>query len=226
MAEKYGKKPPRFTKRWWKYFWHYYKIHTIVAVLLIIFIGTGIYNRITKPKYDLTLTYAGFTNYTSAQTEHIQNKLSKICPDTNKNGEGLLEFNVFSFLQDEKTDPEYNMAIATKFNLTIGEDEAYIYVIEKNYLDEFLRIESNHAAFRDVSEWCTADVDKDKLYMAGTKPVAISLSQNRTLKNAGILTDDTYLLIRYKPRNDQKEQVSGYKDAIKLANKIINNNIK
>ncbi len=222
MAERYGKIPPRFTKRWWKYFWHYYKIHTIVVVLAIIFIISGIYGKLTEPEYDITLTYAGFTDYTDKQIQKVQDSFSEICPDVDENGEKLLRFDVFSFLNDDEADPEYNMAIATKFNLVLGEGESYIYIIEKEYLDEYLRNEGNNTSFEDIDSWCTEDITEDRIYKSGDKKVAIKLDGNKMLKRAGVLTDNNYLLLRYKPReNDQAYQNKGYKMATELANKII-----
>ena len=36
MAEKYGEVPPKFTKKWWEYFWDYYKWHVIITVVAVL----------------------------------------------------------------------------------------------------------------------------------------------------------------------------------------------
>lgn len=221
MAEKYGVIPKRFSKEWWKYFWGYYKFHVIVVTFIVIALLTTLIGKLTAPKYDLTLTYAGYTEFMDSYIESSQKRLSFECPDTNKNGESLLKLNVFSFPKDDSIDPEYTMAMLTKFTLTIGEDEAFIYVIEKDFLDNYMLSETNHSSFAKVSDWCNMPVAPDKTLEYGGSEVAVSLDGNDILRKAGVPTDETYLLVRYAPRKDQKEQENGYKSAVEFANTIL-----
>ncbi len=221
MAEKYGEIPKRFTKEWWKYFWGYYKLHTIVAAFIIIALSATLIEKLTAPKYDLTLTYAGYTVFMDNYIESAQKKLSTDCPDTNKNGESLLNLNVFSFPKDENADPEYTLAMLTRFSLTVGEEEAFIYVVEKDFLDNYMLSKVNHNSFAKVSDWCNMPVAPDKTLEYGGNEVAVSLDGNDILQKAGVPTDNTYLLVRYAPREDQKEQETAYKSAVEFANTIL-----
>ncbi len=221
MAEKYGEIPKRFTKEWWKYFWGYYKLHTIVVAFIIIALLATLIGKLTAPKYDQTLIYAGYTEFMDSYIESAQKRLSIDCPDTNKNGESLLKLSVFSFPEDESIDPEYTMAMLTKFNLSVGEDEIFLYVIEKDFLDNYMLSEVNHGSFAKVSDWCNMPVAPDKTLEYGGNEVAVSLDENDILRKAGIPTDNTYLLVRYAPREDQKEQENAYKSAVEFANTIL-----
>ena len=59
MAEVYGEKPKKFTKKWWPYFWMYYKWHTISIVAIAVVIISTVMQCVTAEKYDLILTYLG-----------------------------------------------------------------------------------------------------------------------------------------------------------------------
>ena len=78
MAEKYGTIPPKFTREWWKYFWDYYKVHTIVTVILVAAVALTVYSKATAPKYDLTLCYAGASVLNEQTEEAIRKEASKI----------------------------------------------------------------------------------------------------------------------------------------------------
>lgn len=221
MAEKYGEIPKRFTKEWWKYFWGYYKFHTIVVAFIVIALSVTLIGKLTAPKYDLTLNYAGYTEFMDSYIESAQKRLSYHCPDTNKNGESLLGLNVYSFPIDDSIDPEYTMAMLTKFSLSLGEDEIFLYVMEKDFLDNYMLSEVNHSSFSKVSDWCNMPVAPDKTLEYGGNALAVSLDGNDMLRKAGIPTDETYLLIRYAPRESQKDQEDTYKSAVEFANTIL-----
>ena len=63
MAEKYGEVPPKFTKKWWEYFWDYYKWHVIITVVAVLIASVTIVQCATRPKYDMNVVYAGHMNY-------------------------------------------------------------------------------------------------------------------------------------------------------------------
>ena len=55
MAEKYGEVPPKFTKKWWEYFWDYYKWHVIITVVAVLIASVTIVQCATRPKYECCL---------------------------------------------------------------------------------------------------------------------------------------------------------------------------
>ena len=48
MAEKYGEVPPKFTKKWWEYFWDYYKWHVIITVVAVLIASVTIVQCATR----------------------------------------------------------------------------------------------------------------------------------------------------------------------------------
>lgn len=221
MAEKYGVVPKRFTREWWDYFWMYYKWHTIAVVFIVIAVTVTVVQKINAPKYDLTLTYAG-TGYISEQSsDKLQKSLSPLCDDVDGNGKKQLSFLQINLSKDSK-DAQYNMAMSMKLQLSLSEDETYIFIMDENLVKTYSGDDEQSGVFAPVKDWLKADVAEDKLYAANSgEYVAVKLDGNKYLENAGIDTNGKYLVMRFYPREDQEKQVNGYKAAAKLANKIL-----
>ena len=221
MAEKYGVVPKRFTREWWDYFWMYYKWHTIAVVFIVIAVTVTVVQKINAPKYDLTLTYAG-TGYISEQSsDKLQKSLSPLCDDVDGNGKKQLSFLQINLSEDSK-DAQYNMAMSMKLQLSLSEDETYIFIMDENLVKTYSGDDEQSGVFAPVKDWLKADVAEDKLYAANSGGyVAVKLDGNKYLENAGIDTNGKYLVMRFYPREDQEKQVNGYNAAAKLANKIL-----
>ena len=220
MAEKYGTIPKKFTKEWWDYFWTYYKWHTIIIAFIICAIAGTVYSKMTAEKFDITLTYAGSGSVSQEASENIEEMLSPLCTDVDKNGKPNLFFQQLN-LGNGDTDPEYAMAMSMKLQMTFGEDETYLYILDEDVADAYAGDSADGCVFAPVSDWLTEDSDNLSFFSAHGKNYGIKLSDCKLFKEAGVDFSERYLFIRYYPRKDQiKKQLDGYKAAIELANKI------
>ncbi len=68
-------------KQKWEYFWDYYKIHTIVAIVLIVFLGNVIYEQITATDPILAVNFINAHNTNKDYT--IQNVLDEFIEEQN-----------------------------------------------------------------------------------------------------------------------------------------------
>ena len=125
MAEKYGTIPKRFTKAWWEYFWEYYKIHTIVIAFIIIAVAITVYQVKTTPKYDLNLSYAGEMYLSDEMVSAIQDKLSEVIDDLDRNGEKKTGINQCVFTENDE-DLQFTQAMITKLQLEFVTDESML----------------------------------------------------------------------------------------------------
>ena len=221
MAEKYGTIPKKFTKAWWEYFWMYYKFHTIAVVAVVLAIGFTVYQNLTTEKFDTVLTYAGSNYYSEDVVTKLCQTLSPLCDDLDENSEKSLNFLQYQ-LSEEISDPEYAYAISTKLMLTIAEDEAYIYIMDKGIAERYIGEDTSSCAFAPLKDWLAADISGKETFSAHGLDYGIELSDCKLLNDIGADFSGQYLFIRYYPREDRiKQQLEGYKSAIALANKIL-----
>lgn len=222
MAEKYGTVPPKFTKAWWEYFWMYYKWHTIITAFIIIAIGTTVYQNITAPKYDVTLMYAGKNMYNEEAAMKIEQALSPLCDDTDGNGESALLFSQLNIDLENQSEGEYLMAMLTKLQLSIAEDDVYLYIMDKDTALYCMGDDTENAVFAPLSDWLTIDVTEKETYSIKDIDYGIKLDNCAFFGENDIDFKDQYLFLRYYPRKDQmKRQLAGYEASIKLANQIL-----
>ena len=134
MAEKYGEVPPKFTKKWWEYFWDYYKWHVIITVVAVLIASVTIVQCATRPKYDMNVVYAGHMNYSEEEINKLKEIISERISDIDGNGENsaLLSTLVFA---DNAGSEEYDYAIQTKLDLTFTDDCSFIYLMDKANVD-------------------------------------------------------------------------------------------
>lgn len=223
MAEKYGTIPPKFTKAWWEYFWMYYKWHTIITALIIIVIGTTVYQKVTAPKYDITLMYAGADMYSEEAAMKIEDTLSPLCADVDENGEKALLFEQLNINLADQSDGEYMMAMLTKLQLSLAEDDVYLYIMDKDIARYNMGDDTENAIFAPLSDWLTADLVGKETYSVKGIDYGIKLDDCAFFNENGIDFKDRYLFLRYYPRKDQmNRQLAGYEASIKLANQILN----
>ena len=222
MAEKYGTVPKKFTREWWEYFWMYYKWHTIAAFFILLLIAITIYQNITAPKYDLTLTYAGEQMFSDEFCLKVEETLSPLCKDVDGNGKGSLMFTNLNLSLDS-SDPEYTLAMSTKLQLSLSEDEVYIYILDRDIAQVYAGEDADNCVFAPLDDWLKTDLDDDTaLFSAHGKNYGISAAQCSIFDELNTDMSDKYLFIRYYPRKDQqKKQLKGYMAAIELANTMI-----
>lgn len=222
MAEKYGTVPPKFTKAWWEYFWMYYKWHTIITLFIIFAVGGTIYQNVTAPKYDITLMYAGENMYNEEATMKVEETLSPLCDDADENGESALLFSQLNIDLDSKADAEYLSAMVTKLQLSLAEDDVYLYIMDEAIAKYCMGDDTENAVFAPLKDWLTADISDMETYAVNGVDFGIKLDNCAFLNEKDIDFSNHYLFIRYYPRKDQlKRQLAGYEASIKLSNQIL-----
>lgn len=222
MAEKYGTIPKKFTPEWWEYFWMYYKTRVILISLFILVISITVYQVLTSPTYDITLTYAGNRAFSDDICDKITETLSPMCDDVDKNGEKSFKFSQINL---SGGDASYNSGMDSKLFLSISEEDIYIYILDPQTAAQYIKTEKD-TCFVPVSDWYSGDLKDMSTYDADGLAFGIELTDcavfNEMTKNTDADLSGNYLFVRYYPREDQiEEQLPGYNAAKKLAKKLV-----
>ena len=223
MAEKYGTIPQKFTREWWDYFWMYYKGYVIAAVFIIITASVTIYQAVTTPKYDLSLVYAGRYAFSDALEEKITETISTVCPDVDSNKKNSLEF--LQLRVGDQSDPQYAMAMQTKLDIYIAEENIHLYIFDKDVALPYLGKDAENCCFTPLSDWL--DTDSDAVCSAHGIDYGIELTECKVFqefaRESGLDFSGMYLFVRYPPRKDQmKKQLETHNASIEVAQKIVN----
>lgn len=209
--EVYGTKPPRFTKEWWEYFWDYYKLHTIAAVIVLIVIISSVVECARKVNYDLQIDYISENPVTSDAISALTPLIEENIDDVTGNGKN--EAFVTYLDMGDRSDPQYTEAMYTKFSVEMGYTESFVFLVSKKYAD----ILTEAGAFEEAKNWC------NKPSYDG---YCVSLADCAVLKELGIDTNDLYIgVIKMRERDRQKEReenIPKQNNGIKFAKFLVN----
>ena len=215
MAEKYGTIPPRFTGAWFEYVWTYYKWHILIPVFAIIFAAVTIAQCATRPKYDLTITYAGHMIYSDNEIAALNELLLPEVEDIDGNGEPALFIQQLSF-SDQMGNEEFDYAMQTKLDVQLGEEDSYLFLYDETELEMMINREASDEIYVSVSEW-GENIPADKIYEKDGYQYAVNLNDSKILKDNGIYCEDLYAVIRHNYSENEKS-VNAAANAVRLAN--------
>ncbi len=220
MAEKYGEIPKLFTKKWWEYFWDYYKIHTIVAAVIILLTGTAVYQSVTAPKYDFNVLYAGEYDLIDENAELLRQRMSGFVTDTDGNGKDGVALKRISFVNGMDA-PQVEYASIMKMQLEFTDDNSILFIFDDTKAQFYIGTSEMDGAFLEVSQWLDGEVGEDRLYISDDKAYAVSLKGSKLLEECGINSDNLYIAVRNhieEPHEELKEKIA---DAKNIANAIL-----
>ena len=220
MAEKYGEVPKRFTKKWWEYFWDYYKIHTIVVLVILVAVIYTVHHYVTAPEYEFNIAYSAQMNIPSEEEEQFREILCEFVTDSDgdgKDGVGIIQNSFVPGMEDVQVE---NVMI-TRMQLEMTDDDTIVYIFSEDKLKYMTDAPEMEGAFLPVDRWLSIDVDDEKLHMTNDNAYAVRLNDSKMLENCKINSDDLYIGVRNyngELSDEMKEKIA---DAIRMANAIV-----
>jgi len=219
MAEKYGTIPKRFTSEWWEYFWMYYKVHTIVVILVLFAIVFTVYQVCTQPKYDLNIAYVSSLLFDETIENELREDVIGKIEDIDENGEKSIYFEHLIFSEDS-TESEYTSAVITKLNLGYITDDILLYVFSEEKGKYLFGDDSLDGLFGSASDWLNdgVEIDDDKLYKVGDKAYGVKISSTVLADMPG---NDLYVAVRNLRPGADENAVKRFAESKKIANYLI-----
>ncbi len=218
MAEKYGEVPPRFTQKWWEYFWDYYKWHVIITAVALLITAVTLVQCATREKFDAYIVYAGHTHYGDESINNIETSFENLMSDIDGNGEKNAKLHNLKFM-DDGLNAEYDYAIQTKLDITFIDDCTFIYMMDKDEATIYLNRDNAAENFVPVSDFIP-DTNAEILSTPDGTGYAVSLENSTFLKENNIYSEDVYLLIRQNYKTDENN-IKAHEDALNIAQILV-----
>mgnify|MGYP004669183953 CR=1 FL=1 len=205
-------------KKWWQNFWFYYKVHTIVAAIVLILVGVTIYESTHKEKYDLTVVLATNGTTITEQEELIAELLSQYVEDYNGDGKVNVYVDVQNLpLDDPEASSEMFTAMQTRFAGELAVGEKSIYIMDQTLYDYY----EVAGSFNDLSEKYPGvdGIDGDKFSLAWLFKGEPLLEEY--MPECFLLERDSQYMTGYKKEKVQKD----YECGERFIDNLINGNI-
>ena len=207
MAEKYGEIPPRFTRAWWDYYWYYYRWHVVIILFAVVFTVFTCVQCASRAKYDMHISYVGHKIYAQDKLELLGEMLSPYIDDADGNGENSIfvqQLNISGAAGHE----EYDAASYTKFDIEMQEDCSFLFLLDREMLENMLNRDYADELFLPVLGWTEDDLPEDMLVSKDGTPYAVSLENSKFMIENDIYHDDVYAVIRRNYKNNEKNQIA------------------
>ncbi len=217
MAEKYGEVPPKFTKKWWEYFWDYYKWHTVTVICIIAAIVITVVQIKNREKYDLNILVGTYSYMASESLESLTNELESKINDVDGNGENniMLLYNSFS---DRIEQTEYNSVMEVRLSLYLQEDNSFIFIVDEQSSQLLLDIDYCDEMYVPSSQ-ITSKTEGGLKGSDGTV-YGTPLKNSTLLKNHKINDENLYLILR-KNFKDDELNAKAFDESLKLVEELI-----
>lgn len=213
MAERFTK-PKRFTAKWWRYFWEYYKWYVIVigcVLLAVIYTAVQIANQ---PKYLFNVTYAGSAFFSEETVSALEDKLAEGMSDEPNDGVLLSQL---TFDNSDTADAQYQSAMIYKLQIEFTTDETMLFLFDKEKLSEVTAADSTKDIWLPVSEWAQSETpDKEGEY-------GVCLKDSKIINDLGIDGGNLYAAVRlnYESSKDDPDAIQRFEYSKAAANKLI-----
>lgn len=207
--EKYGTIPPKFSKKWWEYFWDYYKMHTIVTIVAIILIVTTVVQCVNQPEYDLEFMYVDASILEDEVLIKLDETVGANIDDITGDGEKQIYIMSIPIVP---TEPEgfgesdkFNIELMTKFDVELTFGERTLLLVNPGVARMMIDKVSYYGYMEDLSQF--GDFGDKAIISEDGKIFGVDVTGNNVLEDAGIKTDGLYLMARRQldgEENDEK----------------------
>lgn len=119
-----------------KNFWYHYKVHTVLAIGLIIVLAITTMQCLTREKYDYEVMYFAYSVAVDVQTEKIEQYLEKYADDIN--GDGKVNVNVVNCsVKDSNRDASRENTYYKIQSIIAAEKSIAVYIVDEKAIKYF-----------------------------------------------------------------------------------------
>ncbi len=119
-----------------KNFWYHYKVHTIIAAFLVVFIAVATVQCATRKKYDYEVMYFAYAVAVDVQMEKIEEYLQNYAEDVN--GDGEVNVRVINCGVADSNKDVSRMTMYSKVQSIIAAEKSVtVYIVDEKAMDYF-----------------------------------------------------------------------------------------
>ncbi len=214
-------KPKRFTKEWFSYIWHYYKVHFLCGLAVVVLLFITLAEIMNSIDYDIHMNYIA-TDMMAAETEErfvetVEHNIEDVTGDDEVHA-SLTQIN---FTPEAMQNGNQIMALENKLMTVFASSEQMFYLFDEMMLRDVLSISATEGIFLSVSEWCTEDVAEERLYVYENEACAVKLSDSVMLSQLGIDASGMYVAVRMNYEAEDEKLNKIMENCVTLANTLI-----
>lgn len=164
-------------------YWYYYKIHTIVAIFVVIVLAVMIHQCVARVEPDAMIIIAGQSASVSSDDQQSMEKyFSSLSSDVNKDGKKYVECDAMT-LGDGQTQEE--MAYSVKLSANLVDKDNIIFIFDQATAQKYVSSD-NGEGFRKIADIVPGFSSDDAYALPISKTKLASQSFAKSLDGYGI----------------------------------------
>lgn len=117
----------------WDHFWYYHKVHVVIGLIALAFVGLMIFDMVTKVNPDYNIGVISSYSIPAEVSEALADEMEKYGYDRNGDGEVVVQINTYEIAQGENAenaDPNMQMAGYVKLAGDLQTGDSYIFLTD------------------------------------------------------------------------------------------------
>jgi len=115
--------------------WTYYRGWFMAALIAVVMIGTTVYQLVSKPSYDLEISYYGKNVFTQESLTELEEYLAQFVDDVDGDGVQTVHIHTNFLSNLEHPNQQQNMGIMQKQMAEISAGTYTVFLFDKNFAD-------------------------------------------------------------------------------------------
>lgn len=191
-------------KEFWRNYWFYYRVHTIVGVIVAALIIGTVISFVTRVNPDILMMHIGAGLFPEEQIPQVEAYVAEKTPDLNEDGKQVVSLQ--TLIYNESLDAQMALAAMTKADLEFAGGDSTLILVDETTMERYINME----VFQDLTDYVQRlGIAPDKLKYSedGSQPLLVNITDTRFVSESGYQGPDLYLGLRVIPQNMQKKKI-------------------
>ncbi len=191
-------------KEFWRNYWFYYRVHTIVGVIVAALIIGTVVSFVTRVNPDILIMHIGGGLFDEEWIPDMEAYAAEKTPDINEDGKQVVSFQ--TLIYNESLDAQMALASMTKADLEFAGGDSTLVLVDETTMARYINME----VFQDLTDYVQQlNIAPERLKYSedGSRPLLVNITNTRFVAEGGYQGPDLYLGLRVIPQSMQKKKI-------------------
>ena len=190
-------------KEFWRNYWFYYRVHTIVGVIAAALIIGTVLSIVTRVNPDILIMHIGGGLFDEEWIPDMEAYAAEKTPDLNEDGKQVVSFQ--TLIYNESLDAQMALAAMTKADLEFVGGDSTLILVDETTMQRYINMD----VFQDLTDYVQRANAPELLKYSedGSQPLLVKITNTPFVIEGGYQGPDLYLGLRVIPQNMQKKEI-------------------
>lgn len=191
-------------KEFWRNYWFYYRVHTIVGVIVAALVIGTVISFVTRVNPDILVMHIGGGLFPEEQISQVEAYTAEKTPDINEDGKQVVSFQ--TLIYNESLDAQMALASMTKADLEFAGGDSTLILVDETTMGRYINME----AFQDLTDYAQRlGIAPERLKYSedSSRPLLVNIMNTQFVQQSGYQGPDLYLGLRVIPKDMERKKI-------------------